>query len=92
MTYLQAFDELIGDQRTRRTLQETIRGIIGAGSLICQQIAAHAEVIEDSGRRRPLGSPSVRATRLDRTASLRSEERCVLYLRIRLFRLSYYEP
>ncbi len=43
-TYLQAFDELIGDQRTRRTLQETIRGIIGAGSLICQQIAVHSAV------------------------------------------------
>ncbi len=43
--YLQAFDELIGDRRTRRTLQETIRGIIGAGSLICQQIAAHSVVL-----------------------------------------------
>ncbi len=25
--YLQAFDKFIGDRRTRRTLQETIRGI-----------------------------------------------------------------
>ena len=44
-TYLQAFDVLISDQRTRRTLQETIRGIIGAGSLICQQIAVHSALL-----------------------------------------------
>lgn len=33
-SYVAAFDQLIGDQRTRRTFGETIRGIIGAGSLV----------------------------------------------------------
>ena len=43
--YLAPYHELIGDQRTGTTFQETIRGIIGAGSLICQQIAAHSPVL-----------------------------------------------
>jgi hypothetical protein len=38
-SYVAAFDYLIGDKRTRKTFGETVRGIIGAGSLICQQIA-----------------------------------------------------
>lgn len=33
---------MIGDQRTRKTSGETFKGIIGAGSLICQQIAAQS--------------------------------------------------
>jgi hypothetical protein len=44
-TYLAPYDELIGDKRTRQTFDETIRGIIGAGSLICQQIAASSPVL-----------------------------------------------
>lgn len=40
--YVKAFEELIGDQRTRRTFAEIVKGIIGAGSLICQQIAARS--------------------------------------------------
>ena len=40
--YLKPFDGLIGDQRTRKTFGETVKGIIGAGSLIGQRIAAHA--------------------------------------------------
>ena len=44
-SYVGAFDELIGDQRTRKTFGETIRGIIGAGSLICQQIAGQSPVL-----------------------------------------------
>src|SRR6266566_2998812 len=43
--YLAPFHDLIGDKRTRRTFDETIRGIMGAGSLICQQIAAHSAVL-----------------------------------------------
>jgi hypothetical protein len=39
--YVAPYYELIGDKRTRTTFDETIRGILGAGSLICQQIAAH---------------------------------------------------
>jgi hypothetical protein len=41
-SYLAPYHDLIGDQRTRTTFDETIRGIMGAGSLICQQIAVHS--------------------------------------------------
>jgi hypothetical protein len=44
-SYVAAFDGLIGDQRTRKTFGETIRGLIGAGSLICQQIAGQSPVL-----------------------------------------------
>jgi hypothetical protein len=44
-SYVAAFDNLIGDKRTRKTLGETVRGIIGAGSLICQQIAGQSPVL-----------------------------------------------
>lgn len=40
--YVKQFDGLIGDQRTRKTFGEVIKGIIGAGSLICQRIAAQS--------------------------------------------------
>jgi hypothetical protein len=43
--YVAPFHDLIGDKRTRTTFDETIRGIMGAGSLICQQIAAHSAVL-----------------------------------------------
>ncbi len=38
--YLAAFDPLIGDKRTDRTFRGTVRGIIGAESLVCSRIAA----------------------------------------------------
>jgi hypothetical protein len=41
-SYVKHFDGLIGDQRTRKTFGETVKGIIAAGSLICQQIAARS--------------------------------------------------
>ncbi len=40
--YLAPYHELMGDKRTHNTFDEIIRGIIGAGSIICQQIAAHS--------------------------------------------------
>jgi len=43
--YLAPLHELIGDKRTHTTFDETIRAIMGAGSLICQQIAAHSAVV-----------------------------------------------
>lgn len=43
--YLAPYHNLIGDKRTRTTFDETIRGIMGAGSLICQQIAVHAPML-----------------------------------------------
>src|SRR5437588_11388737 len=39
-SYLKQFERLIGDQRTRKTFGAIVKGIITAGSLICQQIAA----------------------------------------------------
>src|SRR2546430_3745914 len=41
-SYVKQFDGLIGDQRTRKTFGETMKGIIAAGSLICQQIAGRS--------------------------------------------------
>jgi hypothetical protein len=41
-SYVKQFDGLIGDQRTRKTFGEIVKGIIAAGSLICQQIAAQS--------------------------------------------------
>ncbi len=38
--YLQHFDRLLRDAHTRRTFQASIKGILGAGTLICQRIAA----------------------------------------------------
>ncbi len=38
--YLQHFDGLFLDGRTRRTFQASIKGILAAGTLICQRIAA----------------------------------------------------
>lgn len=43
--YLEPFEQLVGDRRTWVTLTETVRGIIGSGSLVCQQIAAHAPLL-----------------------------------------------
>lgn len=37
--YLEAYDVLIGDERTRRTFQGTIEGIIGGESLCAAKIA-----------------------------------------------------
>jgi hypothetical protein len=43
--YLGHFGRLIGDKRTGTTFGEIVRGIINAGSLVCQQIAAHSPVL-----------------------------------------------
>lgn len=44
-SYLGPFHDLSGDARTRTTLTETVQGIIGAGSLVCQRIAAHSPIL-----------------------------------------------
>src|SRR5438552_387573 len=45
--YIAQFYGLIGDKRTRRTFRETIKGILAAGSLVCQRIAAgSAELVK----------------------------------------------
>src|SRR5919107_1042938 len=42
--YLRQFDSLFGDVRTRTTFTETVKGVIAAGSLVCQRIAACSPV------------------------------------------------
>ena len=52
--YLGHFDKLIGDRRTGKTFSEIVQGIINAGSLVCQQIAAHSPLLssaKDGGQR-----------------------------------------
>ena len=44
-SFLSQFDCLVGDARTRTTLAETLRGIIAAGSLVCQRIAACSPIL-----------------------------------------------
>src|SRR3954452_5782232 len=43
--YLEPFDTLVGDRRTWTTLTETVRGIIGRGSLICQRVATQSPLL-----------------------------------------------
>jgi hypothetical protein len=48
--YLGHFDPLIGDRRTGRTFEGIVRGIINAGSLVCQQIATHSPLLSTINR------------------------------------------
>jgi hypothetical protein len=41
-SYLAHYDSLIGDTRTKKAFQGTIKGIIGAESLVCARIAVHS--------------------------------------------------
>ena len=43
--YLRHFEGLIGDRRTGVTFREVVKGIIGAGSLVCERIAAHSQIL-----------------------------------------------
>lgn len=43
--YLAPYHELIEDKRTHSTFDEVVKGLIGAGSLICQRIAAHSALL-----------------------------------------------
>jgi hypothetical protein len=80
-SYLEAFDGLIGDRRTRKTFGETVRGIIGAGSLICQQIAGQSPMLSQGKKgaqrviRLAMGESTQRSDLDDRhlTARLREE-------------------
>ncbi len=52
--YLKGFDELIKDERTGKTFGEIVRGIINAGSLVCQRVAAHSRILskaKEAGQR-----------------------------------------
>ena len=63
-TCLAPYHELIGDKQTGTTFEETIRGIMGAGCLICQQIAAHSPVLAQAkkGAQRIIGLASGEST------------------------------
>src|SRR5438128_81214 len=78
---LAPFDRLVGDRRTWTTLTETVRGIIGSGSLICQRLAAHSPILGQvkQGAQRIIrmtcGEPTKRSPNLDAnhlTAQLRT--------------------
>jgi hypothetical protein len=80
--YLQHFDSLIGDARTRTTFSETVKGIIAAGSVVCQRIAAQSAVFAavHNGAQRILrllkGESITRSPHLDAehlTAKLRTQ-------------------
>ena len=43
--YLGHYAGLIGDRRTGVTFGAVVRGIIGAGSLVCERIAAHSPIL-----------------------------------------------
>jgi hypothetical protein len=43
--YVEHFGLLIGDERTGVTFREIVKGIINAGSLVCQRIASHSSVL-----------------------------------------------
>ena len=52
--YVQRFDGLLLDARTRRTFQASSKGIMAAGTLICQRIAACSAMlahVKDGGQR-----------------------------------------
>jgi hypothetical protein len=82
VTYLHHFDGLIGDARTHTTFCETVKGIVAAGSLVCQRIAAHSPVfaaVQDGAQRilrMVTGETTKRSPDLDAdhlTAKLRSQ-------------------
>ena len=79
--YLEPFDDLVGDRRTWTTLTETVRGIIGSGSLICQRIATQSPILSrvQKGAQRVIrmvtGATTKRSPNLDAdhlTAQLRT--------------------
>jgi hypothetical protein len=45
--YLSHYGGLIGDRRTETAFRGIVEGIINAGSLVCQQIAAHTPVLSE---------------------------------------------
>ncbi len=69
-TYLAHVHDLIGDHRTRITFTETVKGIIAAGSLVCQRIAAHSPVFA------PVQNGAQRVLRMA-TGEVRSARSCM---------------
>ena len=54
--YLSAYERLMGDERTRKTFNGIIYGIIGAESLRASQIARFSPWASDSQARRTKGA------------------------------------
>jgi hypothetical protein len=79
-SYVAAFDQLIGDKRTRKTFEETIRGIIGAGSLVCQRIAGQSPILSQGKKgaqrviRLAMGESTQRSNLDDRHLTARLRE------------------
>ena len=77
--YLSDYGSLIGDRRTAVTFGEVVQGIIGAGSVVCERIAAQSAVLaaaQDGGQRvsRLVRGESTQRSQLDAehlTAQLR---------------------
>lgn len=68
--FLDQFDDLIGDARTRTTLTGVVQGILASGTTICGQIAAHAPALqgrygEERVRRFVKGTSCTRSPDLD---------------------------
>ena len=68
--YLRHFALLVGDKRTGVTFSEIIKGIINAGSLVCERIAVHSAVltaVKNGSQRviRFVKGESVKRSRLD---------------------------
>jgi len=84
--YLASFGHLIGDARTEVTFGEIVKGIIGAGSLVCHQIAGSSAILskaKDGARRvrRMVKGKSTKRSEIDAetvTAALR--ERGITHL------------
>lgn len=55
-SYLSAYEKLIGDERTRKTFNGIIYGIIGAESLRASQIARFSPWASDGEVRRATGT------------------------------------
>lgn len=68
--YLQTWAGLIGDERTRVTVGEVVKGIVTAGSLVCERIAAQSAILsraKDGGQRvsRMVSGESTKRSQLD---------------------------
>jgi hypothetical protein len=84
--YLASFDHLIGDARTGVTFGEIVKGIIGAGSRVCQQIAGSSVILseaKDGARRvrRMVKGKSTKRSEIDaETATAAPRERGITHL------------
>lgn len=85
--YLGYYTPLVGDKRTWQAFQGTVKGIIGAESLVCTRIAAHSPELAASANgeqriRRMVGGETTERSRLDAAAiTQRLRERGVEQLR-----------